>query len=345
VAALTVLHLVVGATPLFALLAGRLMGVPQDLVTPARIAFLIMTPWHASVGYRRLWQGVLVRHGRPGLVATTTLLRLVVVVLVSGLALALSTLPGATVGAIAVVAGMITAAATTRLLASPVLRAMPARVEGEPPLTGQDFARFYAPLILTSLITVVSRPLATAALARLPLAVDSLAVWPVVSSWIFLLQGPALAVQETTVALYDGAETGRALRRFVTAVGAGLAAAGGILALPGPSSFCFRVLFGLPAELASLCGAPFAIMVPTLPLIAVVSYCRGVLVRRRATRDIPVAVAVNVAVLALGLLAAPRLLPGPGVVGAAAAVLLSSGAEALYLALRGRDAGTPSPAA
>ena len=180
--------------------------------------------------------------------AATTLVRLLVVLLVSGLALALTTLPGASVGAIAVVAGMMTSAATTRLLAGAVLRVLPVRVDGEKPLSGEDFARFYAPLVLTSLITVIARPLTTAALARAPMAVDSLAVWPVVSSWLFFLQGPALAVQETTVALYDEAGTGRAIRRFAAALAAGLLLVAGLLALPGPSDFCFRVLFGLPAE-------------------------------------------------------------------------------------------------
>ncbi len=334
VAGLTVLHLAVGATPLFGLLTGRLMGVPEDLLAPARTAFLIMTPWHASVGYRRLWQGVLVRHGRPGLVAVTTLVRLFVVLVISGLALALTALPGATVGAIAVVTGMMASAATTRVLAGAVLRDLPFHVEGEVPLSGRDFARFYAPLVLTALITVIARPLTTAALARGPMAVDSLAAWPVVSSWLFLLQGPALAVQETTVALYDRGGTGRAIRRFAAVVAGVLLLVAGLLALPGPADFCFRVLFDLPAELASLCAVPFAIMVPTVALTAAVSLLRGMLVRERTTSDIPLGVAVNVSVLSLCLFGIPRLLPWPGVVAAAAAVTLAVAGESLFLALR-----------
>ncbi len=336
VAALTVLHLAVGATPLFGLLAGRLMGVPQDLLAPARTAFLIMTPWHASVGYRRLWQGVLVRHGRPGLVAATTLLRLLVVVVISGLALSLTSLPGATVGAVAVVAGMITAAVTTRLLAGSVLRDLPVPADGEQPMSLHDFARFYAPLVLTALITQAARPLTTAALARAPMAIDSLAAWPVISSWLFLLQGPALAVQETTVALYDRAGTGRAIRRFAAVVAACLLLVAGLLALPGPADFCFRVLFGLPDELVPLCIVPFAIMVPTVALTAAVSLVRGVLVNERTTAAIPVAVAVNIGTLSFGLFALPLLLPWPGVVAAAVAGVLAIGAESLYLGLRSR---------
>lgn len=336
VAALTVLHVLVAATPLFALLAGRIMGVPQDLVAPARNAFLIMTPWHASVGYRRLWQGVLVRHGRPGLVALTTLVRLLVVLLISGLALGLTRLPGATVGAVAVATGMAVAAATTRLLAGPVLRDMPARLEAEQPMSVQEFARFYAPLVLTALITQAARPLTTAALSRAPMAVDSLAAWPVISSWLYLLQGPALAVQETTVALYDARATGRAIRRFTATLAGIMLVLTAALALPAPVDFFFRVLFGLPPELASMCGAPFAIMVPTGALIAAVSLARGILVAARTTADIPAGVAINLSVLALGLFGAPLLLRWPGVVSAAAAVTLALAAEALFLGLRSR---------
>ncbi len=339
VAALTVMHVLLGASPLFVLLAGRLMGVPEDLVEPARTAFLIMTPWHASVGYRRLFQGVLVRHGRPGLVAVTTLLRLITVVLLAGLALGLSSPPGATVGAAAVATGMMVAAVTARLLAGGVLRAMPARLEGEHPMSVREFARFYAPLVLTALISQVVRPLTTAALSRAPMAIDSLAAWPVISSWLFLLQGPGLAVQETTVALYDRGETGRAIRRFTAILAGVMLALTAALALPGPADYSFRVLFGLPAELASLCNVPFAVMAPTVALTAAVSLARGILVRERNTADIPAGVAVNLSVLSLGLFGAPLLLPWPGVVTAAAAVALSLAAEALYLGLHARAAG------
>jgi hypothetical protein len=257
-----------------------------------------------------------------------------VVLLICALALALTALPGATVGAVAVVTGMMVSAATTRLLAGAALRDLPARVDGEQPLTARDFARFYSPLVLTALITVIARPLTTAALSRAPMAVDSLATWPVVSSWLFLLQGPALAVQETTVALYDERATGRAIRRFAAIVGLALLLVAGVLALPGPSGFCFRVLFDLPAELASLCVRPFAIMVPTVALTAAVSLLRGMLVRERTTSDIPAGVAVNVCVLSLCLFGIPLLLPWPGVVAAAAAVTLALAAESLFLAVR-----------
>jgi progressive ankylosis protein len=337
VAGLTVLQVVVGATPLFPLLAGSLMGVPGDLVPPARIAFLLMSPWHASVGYRRLWQGVLIRHGKPGLVAVTTLLRLVVVIVTSGLALAFTSLPGASVAAVAVASGMIASAIITRVLASDVLRNMPAVVEGEQPLGRYGLARFYTPLVLTSLITVLYRPLVTAALSRAPMPLESLAAWPVVSSWLFFLQGPALAVQETTVALY-GVPAGRVLPRFAVTLGLALLAVTGLLSLPGPSLFCFHVLFGLPYELARISVVPFAIMGPTVALSTAIAFARGVLVQGRATRAIPIAVALNVTVLGLGLFAAPHLVPAAGVVGAALAALLSVVAEALFLTVRGRAA-------
>lgn len=202
----------------------------------------------------------------------------------------------------------------------------------------QDFARFYAPLVLTALITQVSRPLTTAALARAPMAVDSLAAWPVISSWLFLLQGPALAMQETTVALYDKEGTGRAIARFAAVVAGGLLLVAGLLALPGPADFCFRVLFGLPPELVALSVVPFAIMVPSVALTAVVSLVRGILVHERATADIPVGVAVNLSVLCVVLFLFPRLLPWPGVITAAAAVVLAVAAESLYLGLRTRAA-------
>ncbi len=96
------------------------------------------------------------------------------------------------------------------------------------------------------------------------------------------------------------------------------------------------MLFGLPAELVSLCLVPFAVMAPTVALTAAVSLVRGVLVRERSTTDIPVGVAVNLSVLALVLFGVPLLLPWPGVAAGAAAVTTSLAAEALFLTLRRR---------
>ena len=74
------------------------------------------------------------------------------------------------------------------LVAHPVLRdrVFTAPVH-EPPLTTERFLRFYAPLMVTPIFLFFAMPLITAAMSRMPMALDSLAVWPVLNEAMYLL--------------------------------------------------------------------------------------------------------------------------------------------------------------
>jgi len=62
---LTTLHLVVAIPSVFYGITARILRVPMEIVAPAHRMFLIMVPFAAAVGYRRLWQGALIRYGFP----------------------------------------------------------------------------------------------------------------------------------------------------------------------------------------------------------------------------------------------------------------------------------------
>ena len=72
---------------------------------------------------------------------------------------------------------------------------------GRPPLTQRDIARFYYPLALTSMISLVTGPLLTFFMGREPSPIESLAVLPVVQSLVFLFRSGGVAFQEVGVAL------------------------------------------------------------------------------------------------------------------------------------------------
>ena len=58
------------------------------------------------------------------------------------------------------------------------------------------------------------QPIGSAALSRMPRALESLAVWPVVSGLMFMLRCPGHAYQEVVVALSDSVGAVRPLKRF-----------------------------------------------------------------------------------------------------------------------------------
>ena len=73
---LTALHALIAFTPLFDLIAGTWIGVPDEVREPARVGLRIMVPWTMSIAYRRTQQGVLIRFERARAVTWGTMVRL-----------------------------------------------------------------------------------------------------------------------------------------------------------------------------------------------------------------------------------------------------------------------------
>ena len=71
------------------LVTERLIGLPPDLARLIHVATSFLVPWPAAIGYRRFYQGILVRHHLPRRVAYGTVVRLVTM---SVAAVALATL-------------------------------------------------------------------------------------------------------------------------------------------------------------------------------------------------------------------------------------------------------------
>jgi hypothetical protein len=103
---LTLLHALIAFTPLFDLVVGRIIHPPADVLAPARLGLMIMTPWTWSIAYRRFQQGVLIRNGRSHLVGIGTLVRLGANAAILTAGMILGNVPGVVVGATAVAVGV-----------------------------------------------------------------------------------------------------------------------------------------------------------------------------------------------------------------------------------------------
>ena len=224
---LTVLHAVLAFTPLFDWVAGAVIGVPEPVREPARAGLRIMLPWTLSIAYRRTQQGVLIRFGRAPAVTWGTLVRLTTLVTLLGLGIANGTLPGIVVGTIAVAGAVVAEGVFAGFAVRPVLRgalsASAAPDPSAPPLTMARFLRFYAPLSVTPLLNFIAMPLSSAAMSRMPNALESLAAWPVLSGSTFAVRSLGFAFNEVVVSLMDRARPVPALRRFAWGLSAVLA--------------------------------------------------------------------------------------------------------------------------
>ena len=102
---ITAVMLLLLLTPLWSLLTDTWMGLDAEVARLTRTSLYILLPWPAAIGYRRFYQGLLIRAGLTRRVAWGTVIRLVVHDRDRRCSAAATDLPGAWVGAVALSTG------------------------------------------------------------------------------------------------------------------------------------------------------------------------------------------------------------------------------------------------
>lgn len=347
-ALITLVMLSMLVPPVFRFLTVTIIGLPPPVARLSHLATALLLPWPAAIGYRRFYQGVMIRHRLTRRVAYGTVVR-VLTMTVTALALGRwSGWPGVCVGALSLSAGVSLEAATSRIMARSVVRTLMTgdanSVAASAQLTTRRVFLFYYPLALTSMLTMGINPLVTFFIGRSRAAVESLAVLPVVTSLVFLFRSGGIAYQEVGIALLgDHGEQLRPLIRF--AVRLGTAASAGLMLVAFTPLACvwFEGVSGLPPDLAALAWLPLTLLC-LLPLFEVVaSLCRAILVRAHKTRLVTWATAIEVATIVATLTVAVACLHLVGAVAASAGLAAGRLAATGYLVAQARRTTTGAP--
>jgi len=290
---LTALHAVIALSPLYDIIVGRLLHSPPEIRGPARMGLLIMTPWTASIAFRRFQQGVLIRFHRAKWIGLGTMVRLTANLCVLGIGLWIRDIPGIIVGTTAVAAGVVAEAIFAAFSVRPVLRRqMPERGALDPVLTWRKLFHFYVPLALTPLMSLLVLPILSAGMGRMPRALESLATLPALNGLIFVFRSLGLAYNEVVVALFERPGSKQALVRFTRVLTVVLTALLALLAVTPLGDVWFLHISGLPPALATL-GAVGLIIAIALPGLGVFqSWYQGILVAIHRTRGISEAVGI-----------------------------------------------------
>jgi hypothetical protein len=292
-AAMTALHIVVAFTPLYYLVVEGIIGVPAEVVEPARIGLQIMTPWTWSIAYRRFNQGVLIRFDHSRAVGVGTVIRLSADVSVLTIGYLIGSIPGIVVATCAVAAGVVSEAIYAGLVVRPVLERelKPAKKVAEP-LTLRSFLDFYIPLAMTSLLTLLANPIGSAAISRMPDALASLAVWPVVTGLIFMLRSLGVAFNEVVVALLDEPLSARSLQRFTLLLSTTTTVILLLVAGTPLSGVWFQQVSALSPNLAQMARLGLWLALPLPALNVIQSWFQGAILHGRRTRGITEAVVI-----------------------------------------------------
>jgi hypothetical protein len=257
-AALTLTMLVLLLPPVYETMTGTLLNLPRDVAELTRGALILLLPWPGAIGYRRFLQGTLVRHNMTRRVAYGTVVRLTFMAVGGLLGAFVLELPGAWVGALGLSAGVVAEALASRVMARGIVAELLAgRREraGSEILTQTAIASFYFPLATMSILAMALHPLVTFFLGRSRMAIESLAVWPVVLGLAFLFRSLGLSYQEVTIALMgERGEHYEKLRNFAAVLAVAVSGGLALIAFTPLAMVWFRSVSGLPVELAELDG-------------------------------------------------------------------------------------------
>jgi hypothetical protein len=345
-AAVTAVMIVLVTPPVFNFVARGIMGLTPEVAGLAFRSMIFLVLWPGAIGFRRFYQGILISDGRPQSVTWGTVIRLTTMA-ATGLLFALVLhLPGASVGAGALGAGVVAEGVASWFMARPTVRCLRRQADEEcafgHALTAAGVARFYAPLALTSFLSFFINPLTTFFLARGRMPLESLAVLPVVVGLAFVFRTAGIAVQEVVIALVgDACENRRILNRFTLRVGiAGTVGLAAVVFTP-LAPVWYGAVSGLSHDLASFSVLPGALLVLLPFLEAVLSYERGILVKSHRTAPISVAVGVQLAVTTAVFVLMVLMLKTVGAdsVGPALTAGYAVGVAILVMGRRGAPAG------
>ena len=307
----TAILLVILIPPVHEMLMRRLIGLPEpiaDLTYPALWCFL---PWPAAIGYRRLYQGVLIRSRKTHLVAWGTVVRLTSMSLAAVSAYLWVDLPGAWVAPAALSIAVLCEAVAARIMVAPTLRQLLAtegtknggtkRNRAREAMSYKEIGRFYFPLLLTPVIGMAMQPMLAFFMGRGVSPVESLAVFPVVNSVGFFFRSVSIAYQDAAIALMGPRfRHFKKLRTFAITLGSATAGGLALVAFVHPvSHFWFVSVSGLSGELESFAVAATRAMFLVPFLATVLSLQRALLVESRRTGPITMASAIEVAMVAL----------------------------------------------
>jgi hypothetical protein len=328
--------------PVFRFVGETLIGLPPEIARLTHLATVIMIPWPAAIGYRRFYQGILVRHHLTRRVAYGTVVRLVSMSATAALLAVPLELPGAVIGACALLAGVVFEAAASRWMARHVVRDLMAGSEAAEGtlLRFAEIAAFYFPLALTSMLSMALGPLVTFGLGRGRAPIESLAVWPVVNSLAFMFRSGGVAFQEVGIALPDAP----VVRRTASLLGVLSSLALALVAFTPLEPLWFIDVSGLSPGLASFAVWPVRVLalLPALEYLLSIQRARWIAAHR--TGVVTIATAIEAGGLATALFFTIATLDLVGAVGGAIAMIVGRLAANAYLfAVRANASLAPAP--
>ncbi len=331
---ITVLLAILMIPGVFSFLADEVVGLPEEVSRLAYWSTVLFLPWPAAIGMRRFYQGILIRHNRTRFVTYGTITRLGSL---TAAALVLSwwgDLPGACVGSLSLSVGVVCEAVASRIMAHGVLMQLKAGSADENPgsLSYREIISFYTPLALTSLLFLSAHSIVTFFVARSQMAIESLAVLPVIGALMFIFRSFGLSYQETVIALVgDRFEKFVPIRNFALLLLATVFCSLGLVVFTDVVAIWYQDICGLSPDLALFALAPTKLLIVLPALEVVMSFQRGLMVAGLTTKPVTLGALIEIIAIIVTLNLAIHSFNMVGAMAAALALVTGRALAILFL--------------
>jgi hypothetical protein len=291
---LLVLASIIAFSPLYSLIVRNVMNIPPDVAEAARPAVWAFLLWPVPIGWRRLCQGALIKHGHPKPVGAGGIVRLgalIVALLFFGwLGTNVVRIEPAAIGVLAMLVSVTAESLAVQGWTSRLVKTMPASTPGKPPPTWADIRRFFFPLSGTAIMSTLVQPTMRAGIASAAVAwaavpnnetvAVAVAAYQTAWSMAFLAFGPTLSMTQASIA-WSGSHDPTVRERgprVIMGVGLGLGALMALFAFTPLSEWIFTTVIQSPPQTAHLAAEVARWLVPMPVLHAASFMLRGRLI-------------------------------------------------------------------
>jgi hypothetical protein len=215
-----------------------------------------------------------------------------------------------------------------------VLRQLKAGSEEEnaASLTYREITIFYTPLALTSLLFLSAHSIVTFFVARSQMAVESLAVLPVIGALMFIFRSFGLSYQEAVIALVgDRFEKFVPIRNFALLLVSAVFCSFGLVVFTDVVRLWYHEVCGLSPDLTLFALAPTKLLIVLPALEVVMSVQRGLMVAGLTTKPVTLAALVEIITIVFILNLAIHSFDMVGAMAAALALVAGRAFAVLFL--------------
>jgi hypothetical protein len=325
-------------------LAQYILSLTEPIASLTKTSCLLLLPWPAAIGYRRFYQGILIKNGQSKLVAKGTMFRLTSLA-AFGFALWYgSDLQGAYIGTATLSLGVVIEAIAVRFMArharQAILNGKGFTASKKKPndtheLSYRFIANFYYPLALTAMLGLMSGPLVTLAMNRARFPLESLAALPIVNGFTFIFRAIPLSFQEVIISFMSRSSAYyKPLRAYAVALTVSLSFIYLAIAATPLKQLWLIDLSGLSAALADFASPALLIMIFTPSFSLILSWQRAMCIHAQKTAAIKTTSIIEVLAIAFTLHVGIKVFNLIGIVAAASSLMIARAIAISYLGMR-----------